>query len=262
MGWFSRIEHPWVRDLSIGTWQLFGGDLNLAEAKKTSFTSLHDCFIRELAPGARPIDARPNVLVSPCDAIVGACGTLRGLELIQAKGLIYTLDELTGDARVAETYRDGVYATLRLTSTMYHRFHAPADCHVREVTFIGGDTYNVNPIALKRLERLYCRNERAVIRLQLEGSAVTMTLVAVAAILVGGIALHCVSLELDGRYTGPHRLRCEAAYARGDEMGYFRHGSTIVVLAPPGVRLWHDIAEGHVIRIGEPLFTTSRSVRL
>src|SRR5580700_7760684 len=141
MGWFSQIEQPLIRDVSIGVWSLFAGTLNLHEARKTQFTSLHDCFIRELKPGARPIDPAPHTLVSPCDAIVGACGQLSGTELIQAKGFGYTLDDLLGDARLVASYRDGCYVTLRLTSTMYHRFHAPYDGEVDEVTYIAGDTW-------------------------------------------------------------------------------------------------------------------------
>src|ERR1700735_2501025 len=77
MGWFSRIEQPLIRDLSIATWRFFS-DLDLSEAKATRFKSMHDCFIRELKPGARPIDGDPAILASPCDAIVGACGALVG----------------------------------------------------------------------------------------------------------------------------------------------------------------------------------------
>src|SRR5215510_14838172 len=84
MGWFSKLEQPLVRDLSIGLWRLFA-DLRLHEARKARFTSLHDCFIRQLKPGARPVDPDPRVLTSPCDAIVGASGRLEGVQVIQAK---------------------------------------------------------------------------------------------------------------------------------------------------------------------------------
>ena len=80
VGWLSQVEQPLVRDLSIGLWRLFS-DLDLSEAKKTHFRSMHDCFTRELKDGARPIDGRADILVSPCDAIVGACGTIDGTEL-------------------------------------------------------------------------------------------------------------------------------------------------------------------------------------
>src|SRR5215831_12940397 len=166
MGWFSQIEQPLVRELSIATWRLFS-DLDLSEARKSKFRSMHDCFTRELKDGARPIDPDPSVLVSPCDAIVGASGRVAGTTLIQAKGFSYTLCELLVDPALADLYRDGRYVTLRLTSGMYHRFHAPHDGRVEQVTYVPGDTWNVNPIALKRIEKLFCKNERALLRTRL-----------------------------------------------------------------------------------------------
>ena len=196
IGWFSRIEQPLVRDLSIGVWRLFS-DLDLREAKQTQFRSMHDCFIRELKEGARPIDARPKVLVSPCDAIVGACGTISGTALYQAKGFPYTLEDLLGDQGLVEAHRNGRYVTLRLTSSMYHRFHAPHDGRVEKVVYISGDTWNVNPIALKRIERLFCKNERAVVPVTLAASGERVTLVAVAAILVASIRLNFLDVATE-----------------------------------------------------------------
>ena len=103
MGWFSKIEQPLIRDLSIAVWRLFS-DLDLSEAKKTRFASLHDCFIRELQDGARPVDADPAVLVSPCDAIIGACGRIEGTELLQIKGFPYTLQDLLCDPHAVVTW--------------------------------------------------------------------------------------------------------------------------------------------------------------
>ena len=160
IGWFSQIEQPLVRDISIGLWRFFS-DLDLREAKSTQFRSMHDCFTRELKDGARPVDRSADILVSPCDAIVGATGMIAGTDLYQIKGFPYTLEELLCDADLVEAHRDGRYVTLRLTSSMYHRFHAPHDCRVDQVTYISGDTWNVNPIALRRVEKLFCKNERA-----------------------------------------------------------------------------------------------------
>lgn len=186
VGWLSKVHHPWVLKPALWLWRLFT-DLDLSEARHTDFRSLHECFTRELRPGARPIDAREDIIASPCDAIVGACGSLEGVDLIQAKGFPYTLVELLGDAGWAERYRDGSYVTLRLTSAMYHRFHAPYDLCVTEVNYISGDVWNVNPIALQRIERLFCKNERAVIKCALpNGQAIT--LVPVAAVLVAASA--------------------------------------------------------------------------
>jgi phosphatidylserine decarboxylase len=256
MGWFSKIEQPLVRDASIGLWRLFS-DLDLSEAKKTKFTSMHDCFTRELKDGARPIDADPTVVVSPCDAIVGACGRIEGTELLQIKGFPYTLEDLLGTPELVERHRDGSYVTLRLTSSMYHRFHAPHDCRVERVTYISGDTWNVNPIALKRVEKLFCKNERAVIETRLAATDDMLTLVPVAAILVASIRLHCLHTPL--REIGRNVISCSATYRKGDEMGWFEHGSTIVVLAPETLSLADNVQTGMVIRQGQPLLRLQRT---
>lgn len=254
MGWFSRVELPPVPWLALRIWRLFAPDLDLSDARASRFASLHDCFTRELLPGARPVDADPAVLVSPCDAIVGACGRLAGVEAIQAKGFPYSLVDLLADERLVERHRDGLFVTLRLTSTMYHRFHAPCDGRLSEVTYISGDTWNVNPIALRRVERLFCRNERAVLPLEPDADGVALTLVPVAAILVAGIKLHALPRVLDLRYRGPNRLTVSARYRKGDELGYFQHGSTIIVFASGAVDLAPGVATGQRLRAGRPLF--------
>jgi phosphatidylserine decarboxylase len=252
MGWFSKIEQPLVRDASIAVWRLFS-DLDLSEAKKTHFTSLHDCFIRELKDGARPVDPDPNVLVSPCDAIVGASGPVAGTEVIQAKGFPYTLHDLLGADGLAETYRDGCYVTLRLTSSMYHRFHAPHDCRVERLTYISGDTWNVNPIALRRVPKLFCQNERAILETRLAAGGHKITLVPVAAILVASIRLNFLDTVAHVRDLGSTPVPCDAPFAKGTEMGWFEHGSTIIVFAPDGFSLSDGIVEGTVVRMGQPL---------
>jgi phosphatidylserine decarboxylase len=252
IGWFSQIEQPLIRDLSIATWRLFS-DLDLSEAKKTEFKSLHDCFIRELKDGARPIDGAADILVSPCDAIVGACGTIEGTKLYQAKGFPYTLQDLLCDPAAVEAHRNGRYVTLRLKSSMYHRFHAPHDCNIDQVTYVSGDTWNVNPIALKRVERLFCKNERAVLRTTLAAGGQTVTLVAVAAILVASIRLHCLEKLLSRNYRGRNVIACDNDVRKGDELGWFQHGSTIIVFAPDGFRLSDNVREGATIRVGQPL---------
>ena len=262
VGWISHSENPLVRDASIRLWTLFAGGLDLSEAKHARFASLHACFTRELKEGARPIDPDPGVLVSPCDGIVGACGRIEGTGLIQAKGFGYTLEDLMGDPALIERYRNGTYVTLRLTSTMYHRFHAPADCAVNGVTYVSGDTWNVNPIALRRIPRLYCKNERVIIPTRLCGSSESVTLVAVAAILVASISLGFLDGPLDLKYREPNRLACSASFRKGDEMGYFQHGSTIIVFATRGLTLTDHVREGQHIRMGEPLLRRAQVERL
>ena len=251
MGWFAKIENPLVARASIAIWRQFA-DLDLSDARQQSFRSLHACFTRALKPGARPIDADARVLTSPCDAIVGACGTVAGTELLQAKGFPYALHDLLADPALVEAYRGGTYVTLRLTSSMYHRFHAPHDGRVERVTYISGDTWNVNPIALRRVERLFCKNERAVIRTRLaQGHLVT--LVPVAAILVASIRLHFLDVVMNMNYRGATTIGCNETVRKGDELGWFEHGSTIIVFAPPGFRLCSDVRTGTVTRMGRAL---------
>jgi len=252
VGWFSKIEQPLVRDLSIALWRFFS-DLDLSEAKKTQFRSMHDCFIRKLKDGKRPIDSAAKVLVSPCDAIIGACGAVADTTLYQIKGFPYTLDDLMCDRDLVEQHRNGRYVTLRLMSSMYHRFHAPHDCRVEQVTYMSGDTWNVNPIALRRVERLFCKNERAVLKTTLRTTGHAVTLVPVAAILVASIRLHFLDVLLSLKYRGPNVIACDAHFRKGEEMGWFEHGSTIIVLAPRDFLLCDAVKEGATIRMGEPL---------
>jgi phosphatidylserine decarboxylase len=250
MGWFSKLEHPLVARPALALWRMVA-DLGLDEAKKSRFASVHDCFVRELKPGMRPADPDPLVLASPCDAIVGANGRVEGTRVFQAKDSAYTLEELVQDPRLAEAFRDGTYATLRITSSMYHRFHAPHDCRIEGVTYFAGDAWNVHPPALKRVEKLFCRNERAVVRTRLEASGHRLLLVPVAAVLVASIRLHFLDVRLHLRYRGPHAMNCDARVAKGQEMGWFEHGSTILVFAPPGFTLL--VAQGARVRAGQAL---------
>jgi len=252
IGWFSQIEQPFVRDGSIALWKLFS-DLDLTEAKKSQFQSLHDCFVRELKDGARPVDSATGIVTSPCDAIVGAHGAIAGTELFQAKGFPYTLQDLLPDPALVEAHRDGRYVTLRLKSSMYHRFHAPYDGRIDKVIYVSGDTWNVNPIALQRIERLFCKNERAVIKTTLAPGGQTVTLVAVAAILVASIRLHCIDGLLNQDYRGRTVIACDSAFKKGDELGWFQHGSTIIVFAPDGFEFCDNVREGVAIKMGQPL---------
>ena len=251
-GWFSQIELPLLARASIAIWRLFA-DLDLSDARTQRFQSLHACFTRELKTGARPLDGNPRVITSPCDAIVGACGRIDHDQVIQTKGFPYKLQELLLDPQLVDRYRDGQYVTLRLTPTMYHRFHAPYDCIVDKVTYVAGDTWNVNPIALNRIPKLFCKNERAVIRTTLCPSGIDVTLVPVAAILVASIRLHFLDALLNTQYSGKTEIPCSAQFRKGEEMGWFQHGSTIIVFAPKDVALCSSVQQGAVIRMGSPL---------
>jgi len=252
LGWFSKIELAPIRAGSIALWQLFC-DVDLSDAAPRRYRSLHEAFIRELRPGARTIDRRADIVTSPCDAIVGAHGRIeRGIAL-QIKGFPYPIADLLGSAAEAEEFADGWFVTLRLTAGMYHRFHAPHDLAVEQVRYLSGDTWNVNPIALKRIERLFCKNERAPISVRLDGNGSRLVLVPVAAVLVASIRLPWLDRLSNVRAGGARVARSDARFAKGEEMGWFEHGSTIVVIAPPSHAPVESLREGEPIRMGEAL---------
>ncbi|TCP37429.1 archaetidylserine decarboxylase [Sphingomonas sp. BK235] len=250
VGRIAAMEHPLVARPALAAWRFFS-DVDLSDAATTEFRSLRDGFIRRLRPGARAYDRDPATLASPCDAILGAHGRIEGDRVYQVKGFPYRLGELVPDPALVERFRDGWYVTLRLTAAMYHRFHAPADLTVEGVTYLSGDCWNVNPIALKRVEQLFCRNERAVIEASAGGRP--LLLVPVAAILVASIRLGFLDVETVLREQGSARVACDARIGKGEEMGWFEHGSTILLFLPPGTRLRDGLRLGDTIRAGQVL---------
>jgi len=255
MGWWSQIRNPWVAKASIAVWRLFTV-LDLSEARQKEYASLHACFTRELVPGSRPVDPDVSVLTSPCDAIIGACGEIRHGQVFQAKGFPYSLPSLLGDSVMGQQWpallEGGKFVTMRLTSSMYHRFHAPMDAQLAHVTYISGDTWNVNPIALKRVQALFCKNERALLHMKLADET-PILLVPVAAVLVASMRFHALDVLLNLRYKGPNEIPCDARYSKGQEMGWFEHGSTILLFVPPGFEWVDGVGTGHQIRMGQAL---------
>lgn len=251
MGWLAKRENALVRVPSIALWRFFC-DVDLTDSEQRKFRSLHDAFTRALTPGARRFDPDPDVIASPCDAIVGAFGEVRGGMALQVKGMDYALEDLLGDATQARRFEGGQFITLRLTAGMYHRFHAPGDIAVEQVRYISGDTWNVNPVALKRVERLYCRNERAPITARLpDGTGIA--LVPVAAILVASIRLPFVDPVRPVRHIHQRVWNDVAHFAKGEEMGWFEHGSTIIVLVPPTYQPARGLETGQEISAGAAL---------
>jgi len=180
-------------------------------------------------------------------------GRIEAGTALQVKGMPYPIADLLGSAEEAAAFERGWYVTLRLTAGMYHRFHAPHDFAVEQLRYISGDTWNVNPVALKRIERLFCRNERAPITVQLEATGSRLVLVPVAAVLVASIRLPWLDAAENVRSKGERVVHPVARFAKGDEMGWFEHGSTIVVIAPPDHVPVEQLAVGGRMRMGEAL---------
>ena len=183
---------------------------------------------------------------------------VEGDQGLQVKGSPYSLADLLGDATHARMFSRGRYVTIRLTSGLYHHFHAIHDCRIESVTHIFGDTWNVNPVTLRRGERLFCRNERALIRTTLPTSGHAVTLVAVAAILVAGIRLRFLDISLGPDTKGRRSFPCGRSALKGEELGWFEHGSTMIVLVPDGFTLHDGIREAVTVRVGQPLMRMPR----
>ena len=138
---------------------------------------------------------------------------------------------------------------------MYHHFHAPYAGKISEINYISGDTWNVNPIALKRIENLFCKNERAVVDISLDNLDTSITMVPVAAILVASMKFNCLNETLDLKYKGPNKIPCNASFNKGDDLGYFQHGSTVIMLATNNIQLSDTIVKCNLIHMGEEIFT-------
>jgi phosphatidylserine decarboxylase len=243
-----RLREPAYRAFARAT----GADLAEAELELSAYTTLGDLFARRLRPGVRPIDPARDALIAPCDGVVAAAGTAEDGVLVQAKGHTYQLEELIVDRTRAEQLRGGAYATIYLSPRDYHRVHAPLDAQLVGYDYVPGELWPVNPRVAARRARLFARNERVVIWLD-AGKLGLVAVVMIGASGVGNIRLAHASDSATWRAAGELR-RVELAgvrLVRGDELGAFRLGSTVVVAMPPGAVAQLSVGEGQVVRFGE-----------
>jgi phosphatidylserine decarboxylase len=232
----------------------FAVDLEEAAAPIESHGSFDEFFTRRLAAGRRPIAREAGVVVSPCDSRVSVIGETPadgGLE--QVKGSRYSLEALLGSEEDARAFRGGVYATLYLSPAMYHRVHSPVDGRVSAWRYVPGRLFTVNRIGVRSVPGLFTRNERVSILLETEAHG-QVAVVLVGAANVGRISLAFSDLVTNrgaapGRFVPSTPLGVE----RGDELGAFHLGSTVVLLAadPALVPL---AAPGALVRMGQPLW--------
>jgi len=229
-----------------------GADLGEAELDLRSYPSLGDLFARRLRPGVRPIDASPRAILEPCDGVLAARGTAVDGALIQAKGLTYQLEELVVDSELAARLRGGAYATIYLSPRDYHRVHAPVDARLVRYDYVPGALWPVNPRVAARRERLLVRNERVVITLD-AGRLGRVAVVMVGAAGVGNIRLAHAEDSVTWRTAGERRrIELGEMVERGEELGAFRLGSTVVVIFEPGkAALAGEV--GQAVRCGERL---------
>ena len=210
-------------------------------------------FIRELRDGARPVDDDADAIVSPVDGTVSFAGAIRDDSIFQAKGIDYSLgDLLATDIAEADHYVDGSFATIYLAPYNYHRVHAPVAGELVAARYVPGDLFSVNEATVSRLDGLFRRNERLIMHFRTEyGPA---ALIFVGALNVGSISTPWTG-EIRPRKNGVVDVldldTYPTAVEKGDLLGWFNMGSTVILLFPKGACEWDDDLEpGETLRMG------------
>ncbi len=254
----ARIRNPRVKDFLIKQFaRVFDVDLDEVKLEVPGdFATFNEFFIRELKDGAREIDEDEDAVTSPVDGTVSYAGNITRDRVYQAKGLDYSLgDLLATDLEEVERYIDGRFATIYLAPYNYHRVHAPFAGELVAARYVPGDLFSVNEATVSRLRGLFRRNERLVMHFRTDfGPAV---LIFVGALNVGSISTPWTG-ELRPRKAGVvdalDLSRHPTQVAKGDLLGWFNMGSTVIVLMPPGVCEWDDDLEpGETLRMGEEI---------
>ena len=233
-------------------------DLDMTEAEQPieAYETILDLFTRRLKPGARPIDPDPKALVSPADGAWLVGGPVGDGELVQAKGRTYGLGALLAEPSAPKTFRNGACFTIYLSPRDYHRVHCPVDGAITGYTYVPGDLFPVNSAGVNHVDQLFARNERLIIHLSTE------TFGRVEVVMVGATNVGHMTLAFDAAVatnTGHRELERHAydppiAIARGDELGVFEMGSTVIVATERGLEL-EPFQGGDVMRLGRRIGT-------
>ncbi|MGF1726348.1 archaetidylserine decarboxylase [Photobacterium nomapromontoriensis] len=235
----------------------YGIDMNEARnPDPAAYATFNDFFVRELKDGARPINQDSQIICHPADACVSQLGPITDGELIQAKGHTYEAVELLGgDTELAAEFKDGHFATLYLSPKDYHRVHMPCDGTLRQMIYIPGDLFSVNPLTAQNVPNLFARNERVVCIF--ETAFGPMAQVLVGATIVGSIETVWAGTITPPRSPQIHRwdylVDGEQAITlkKGEEMGRFKLGSTVINLFPHGaINFVEDLTPGTPTQMG------------
>lgn len=256
-----RIRWRWLKNLQIRfVIRQFNVDMSqVAEPDINSYEHFNAFFTRAMKTEARPVHAAgdTNEYCSPVDGTVSQLGPIEDNQLLQAKGINYSLLELVGgrDA-LAQQFADGHFATIYLSPRDYHRIHMPAAGRLLSMTYIPGRLFSVADSLVQNLPNLFNRNERVVCLFETEHGPL-------AVILVGAIFVGCMDTVWHGTVTPPHRAAIDhieyspadaPVLAKGEEMGRFNMGSTVIVLWPRQDMNWNDvITPGASVLMGQPL---------
>jgi phosphatidylserine decarboxylase len=250
-----ELPGPLMRAVMRAYIGFYGVDMKEVEAPLASFKSFNEFFTRRLKDGARPVDARPEVLVSPSDSRVVTIGRIpEDGRLHQVKDKTYSLRQLLGDDADAARFSRGVHAILYLSPSMYHRVHCPVDGRVVGWRHIPGRLFPVNDIAVRQVDSLFAVNERLVVMIESE------TFGPVAAVLVGAANVGRITLAFSDLATNMGQPAVDVRpekplpIRRGDDLGAFNLGSTVVLLA--AAELEPLVPPGTFVKMGAPLWRT------
>lgn len=259
VGKLAAAEAGWITTKTI-EWFIKAYGINMAEAKlknASDFKTFNDFFTRELADGARIINSDPNSLCYPVDGAISQQGKIEQGQLIQAKGFNYSLTTLLGgDEKTATPFQDGEFSCIYLAPKDYHRIHMPMAATLREMIYVPGELFSVNPLTANNVPNLFARNERVVCIFDTEYGAMAM-------VLVGATIVASIETTWAGTITPPagkdiFRWQYPAdgaaaiTFNKGDEMGRFKLGSTVVTtFAPNMVQFNQQAGPETVTRLGE-----------
>lgn len=253
----TRRRGRWVTPAIRAFVRRFGVDLSEAERPDAArYATFNEFFTRALAPGAREIDRNPDTLASPADGAVSALGRIERGRLWQAKGVHYTLDTLlAGDREAADRLADGSFATIYLSPRDYHRLHMPVDGTLRSQTHVPGRLFGVAPPLVRSVPGLFARNERVIAQFDTERGLLVL-------VLVGAINVAAIETVWHGLVTPPRGRRVtridypddtRPRLSRGEEMGRFNMGSTVIVLAERPIEWQGGLRVEAPVRMGSAL---------
>ncbi len=258
---FTRIRAPWVKN-PFGHWFAKQFKLNLDEAvidRVESYDHFNALFTRALKEGARPVDADEKAVVSPVDGTISQFGPIEEGRIFQAKGRDYSLLELLGGSEGrAEPFEGGSFMTIYLSPSDYHRIHMPLAGKLTEMVHVPGRLFSVNPATTRVIPRLFARNERVVSIFDTGDDGRPLALVKVGAINVGSIETVWAGEVTPpaGRVVRRWQYDGEPALSKGEEMGRFNMGSTVILVFPRGMLSFEEsLAPGMKLRLGQRIAT-------
>jgi len=256
VGMLAASSVPIIKDTFINVFvKRFKVDMSEAEQQNTSeFDSFNDFFTRSLKADARMIDNNPTHLACPVDGAISQLGSISGEKLFQAKGHDFDLTTLLGgNADLAQPFIDGEFATVYLAPKDYHRIHMPCDGTLTHMVHVPGQLFSVNQATAAAVPCLFARNERVVTIFETEFGPMAMVLVGamiVASVETTWAGLVCPKGKAVSHFNYTAQQPIE--FKKGDEMGRFKLGSTVIVCLPKGVSQWPtELTAGTTTRLGQ-----------